>query len=54
MDKHTSTSRCDHIIALIDECLADVDRTMRSIAGDGRPHPTHPHVPTRHLAAVRS
>jgi hypothetical protein len=54
MNTRNGTSRCDRIIALIDECLADVDSTMRSIAGEGRTNPVHPNVPSRHLAAVRS
>jgi hypothetical protein len=53
MNKRSSTSTCDRIIALIDECLADVDRTTRSVAGDAR-STIHPTVPARHLELVRS
>ena len=35
MNQRSSTSRCDRIISLIDECLAEVESTMRSIAGEG-------------------
>src|SRR4051812_40888092 len=35
MTKPTSTAaRCDRIISLIDECLADVDARLRVITGD--------------------
>ena len=54
MSNRSGASKCDRIIALIDECLADVDASMRSIAGEGRPTVLHPHVPSRHLALVRS
>jgi hypothetical protein len=54
MNQRSSTSRCDQIIDLIDECLADVDRTMRAIAGEGHKAPIHPNVPRRHLDLVRS
>jgi hypothetical protein len=54
MNERSSTSRCDRIVALIDECLADVDSTMRSIAGDGHAGASRPHVPARHLDLVRS
>ena len=46
----SSADRCDRILSLIDECLADVDTGLRVIAGEGRPTPRNP----RHLMAVRS
>jgi hypothetical protein len=46
----SSADRCDRIISLIDECLADVEAGLRVIAGEGRPSTRNP----RHLMAVRS
>lgn len=46
----SSAARCDRIISLIDECLAEVDTGLRLIAGEGRPSPRNP----RHLTAVVS
>jgi hypothetical protein len=48
----TTTTRCDRIIALIDECLAEHDSTLRVIAG-GAQVPSSRNS-TRHLHAVRS
>jgi len=54
MTKPTSSAaRCDHIISLIDDCLAEFDTGLRLLVGDG--HAATPtRVPTRHLSAVRS
>jgi hypothetical protein len=54
MTKPTSSAaRCDRIISLIDECLADVESGLRLIAGEG--HTVSPtRVPSRHLALIRS
>ena len=49
MTKPTSSAaRCDRIISLIDECLAEVTIGFRVVAGEGRPSPRT----TRHLTAV--
>jgi hypothetical protein len=50
----SSAARCDRIISLIDECLAELDAGLRVIAGEGRTGPTTFPVPTEHLALVRS
>ena len=38
----SSTARCDRIIALIDQCLAEHDSTLRPMVG-GPPPPTTRH-----------
>ena len=49
MTTTTSTAaRCDRIISLIDECLAEVTIGLRVIAGEGRPPTRTP----RHLTSV--
>jgi hypothetical protein len=49
---NSSAARCDRIISLIDECLAEVETTpaLRVIAGEGRTSPRNP----RHLSSVVS
>jgi hypothetical protein len=47
-----SAARCDHIISLIDECLAEYDAGLRLITGEGRTSPIH--VPSPRLTVVRS
>jgi hypothetical protein len=54
MTKPTSSAtRCDRIISLIDECLAEFDAGLRLIAGEGQTGPTTFPVPTEHVALVR-
>jgi hypothetical protein len=51
----SSAARCDQIISLIDECLAEVDASLRVIAGEGRTSPTRStNAGRRHLAMVRN
>jgi len=53
MTKPTSSAaRCDHIISVIDECLAEVGTGLRVIVGEGRTSPIN--HSSRHLALVRS
>jgi hypothetical protein len=47
-----TAARCDRIIALIDECLAEYDSTLRLIAGDAAVTSTR--NPSRHLQLARS
>ena len=54
MSKPTSThTRCDHIISLIDECLAEVEADVRSTWGQRPPSASARRVRPRHLALVR-
>jgi hypothetical protein len=48
----TTTARCDRIIALIDECLAEHDSRLQSIAGDALVGT--PRTPSGRLHPVRS
>ena len=48
----SSAARVDQILALIDECLAEVDAGLRVIAGEGRTSPTRP--TRRHLTLLGS
>jgi hypothetical protein len=48
----TTTARCDRIIALIDDCLAEQDSAVRLVAGDGTVDTGC--NPSRHLHLVRS
>ena len=45
----TTTARCDRIIALIDDCLADYDATLGSMLGQPVPSTRRPSR-RRHLA----
>jgi len=47
----SNAARCDRIISLIDECLAEVTSGLRLVAGAGRPSSPSPRSP-RHLTAV--
>jgi hypothetical protein len=50
MTTFTSTrSRCDRIIALIDDCLAEVDPSCQSNSGI-----TRPFIPSRRTSPARS
>jgi hypothetical protein len=52
-----SAHRVDRILSLIDECLAEVDSSLRLVAGDGLAAvPVRAISPSarRHLTAVRS
>jgi hypothetical protein len=52
MTKPTSSAaRCDHIISMIDECLAEFDSGLRVIAGEGHTSPLR--TTTCHLTLVR-
>jgi hypothetical protein len=47
MTKTTSSAdRCDRIISLIDECLAEATLGLRVIAGEGRTSPRNPSHPS--------
>jgi hypothetical protein len=48
----TTTARCDRIIALIDECLAEHDSTLRLVGGDADVATSR--NPSPHLHLVRS
>ena len=50
MTTTSSAARCDRIISLIDECLAEATFGLRVIAGEGRTTTRNP----RHLTAVKS
>jgi hypothetical protein len=56
MSKPTSPrSRCDRIIAMIDDCLAEAESSVRAIAGHGTPlFQVASTGANRHLSIVRS
>ena len=56
MHKTTTGSRCDRIIALIDDCLAEVESSLRVVTGHGSPalQVASTGRTSRHLNIVRS